>query len=150
MTASEIAAWWGAAIATAVLGWDIYKWARSGPRLTVKALPNMQLLEDRTEAKNILVEVVNRGNQLTTLTHLAFYNYKSIFHRMFRRRNAGVGLVPQPGGQGLPFELEPGKRWVGLVVQNKVFEFHDTGLVFAAIVHSGSNKDSLCQVQRQK
>lgn len=148
MTASDIAAWWGAGIATIVLGWDIYKWTTSGPRLAVKVQPNMQETGDPSETKNILVEVVNRGDKLTTLTHLAFYSYKTILHRLARRRNAHVGLVPRPGGPGLPFELEPGKRWVGLVEQDAVFSQHKDGLIFAVIVHSGSNSEQLYPVKR--
>ncbi|UJJ51997.1 MULTISPECIES: hypothetical protein [Rhodanobacter] len=149
MTASDIAAWWGASIATAVLGWDIYKWATSGKRLSVRAQPNMQEAGDRSDTKNILVEVINRGGKLTTLTHLAFYSYKSIFHRLARKRNQHVGLVPRPGGgQGLPYELEPGKRWCGLVEQAAVFAEHQSGLVYAVIVHSGSNRELLIPVRR--
>lgn len=148
MTASDIAAWWGAGVATTVLGWDIYKWVISGPRLTVKAQPNMQETGDPHETKNILVEVVNRGDKLTTLTHLAFYSYKTIFHRLARRRNPRVGIAPHPGGSGLPFELEPGKRWIGLVEQNGVFAEHKDGLVYAVVVHSGSNKEQLYPVKR--
>ena len=148
MTASEIAAWWGAAVATAVLGWDVYKWATTGPRLVVKATPNMQDPSDPTETKNIFVEVVNRGDRLTTITHLGFYSYKTIFHRLARRRNPAVGLIPRPAGPGLPFELEPGKRWAGLADQAGVFGQHSDGLVFAVIVHSGSSRELLCPVRR--
>jgi hypothetical protein len=148
MEASDIAAWWGAGLATIVLGWDIYKWFTSGARLFVKVQPNMQEVGDPRETKNILVEVVNRGDKLTTLTHLAFYSYKNRFYRLIRRRNPHVGIVPRPGGPGLPFELEPGKRWAGLVEQDAVFAEHKDGLVFAVIVHSGSSKELLFPVTR--
>ncbi len=148
MTASDIAAWWGASIATAVLGWDIYKWAISGKHLSVRVQPNMQLAGEQSGTKNILVEVVNRGGKLTTLTHLAFYSYKSIFHRLLRKRNKHIGIVPYPGGQGLPYELEAGKRWNGLVEQDAVFAEHRDGLVYAVIAHSGSNRELLTPVKR--
>jgi hypothetical protein len=148
MTASDIAAWWGAGIATIVLVWDIYKWATSGARLVIRTQPNMQEAGDQSEAKNVLIEVVNRGDKLTTLTHLAFYNYKTIFHRLVRRRHPHAGVVPRPGGPGLPFELEPGKRWVGLVEQEAVFDQHKDGLVFAVIAHSGSSREQLHPVRR--
>jgi len=148
MTASDIAAWWGASVATALLGWDVYKWATSGRRLSVRAQCNMQEAGDKSGTKNIFVEVVNRGGKLTTLTHLAFYSYKSIFHRIVRKQNSHIGLVPNPGGPGLPYELEPGKRWCGLVDQAAVFAEHKKGLVYAVICHSGSNRDVLIPVTR--
>jgi hypothetical protein len=146
MTPSDIAAWWGAGIATIVLGWDIYKWVTTGVRLVVKAQPNMQESGDSSETKKILVEVVNRGDKLTTLTHLAFYSYKTAFHRL-ARRSSSVGFVAHPGGIGLPFELEPGKVWLGLVNQNTVFSQHKDKYIFAVIIHSGSNKELLCRVR---
>jgi hypothetical protein len=148
MTASDIAAWWGAALASIVLAWDIYKWMTSGPRLVLNAKPNFQMVGDTSEKKHVFVEVVNRGDQLTTLTHLAFYNYKTIIHRILRRRHNHVVIIPMPSGQGLPFELDPGKRWVGVVEQDELFSHHKDGLIFAVIVHSGSNRDSICRVKR--
>ena len=44
MEASEIAAWWGATIATLVLLWDIFKWKRAGPVVTISASPNMTIV----------------------------------------------------------------------------------------------------------
>jgi len=37
MKITELAAWWGAIIATLVLLWDMYKWERSGPIINVSA-----------------------------------------------------------------------------------------------------------------
>jgi len=148
MTASDVAAWWGAGVATLVLGWDIYKWATAGARLILKTSTNMQLVGDSTEALHIFVEVVNRGDRPATITHLAFYSYKSLFRRIARRRNGHVAIVPQPGGSGLPFELGPGQRWVGITEQDAVFAQHPDELVYAVVSHSGSNKESLCRVQR--
>jgi hypothetical protein len=39
MQASDIAAWWGAIVATAILFWDIIKWKKSGVTVKVKAVP---------------------------------------------------------------------------------------------------------------
>ena len=94
MTASDMAAWWGAGLASLVFGWDIYKWMTAGPRLFLKASPNMQLVGDRSGTEHVFVEVVNRGDKPTTITHLAFYSYKSSLQRILRRRNPAVALGP--------------------------------------------------------
>jgi hypothetical protein len=44
MNAPDAAAWWGAALATIVFGWDIYKWLTSGAKITLSATGNMQTL----------------------------------------------------------------------------------------------------------
>jgi hypothetical protein len=47
LSASDWAAWWGAILATIVFGWDIVKSFRSGPRLRVRAAPEMQMEDGR-------------------------------------------------------------------------------------------------------
>jgi len=145
MTASDVAAWWGAALATFVLAWDIFKWRKSGARLGVKAGPNMQLPEDRLEMKHVFVEVVNRGDRPTTLTHLCVYQYASALDRLRGKRKASF-LVPQPGGGAvLPHELGSGQRWTALVNQavllSKVIE--TPRYLHVGISHSGSKKEVL-------
>ncbi len=148
MSPSDIAAWWGASVATLVFAWDIYKWKTTGPRLVVRAVPNMQELGDPEEKKLISVEVTNRGDRPTTLTHLAFYGYPSWLSKAVRRRNKKVGIVPRPGGgQGLPFVLAPGERWLGLAEQKAITDYHQEPYLYAAICHSGSSTDALCRVQ---
>lgn len=67
MSASDVAAWWGAVIATLVLVWDVFKWRKSRFSIKVSASPNMSPLnapEGKLEDdKNIFVEVVNRGDK---------------------------------------------------------------------------------------
>jgi hypothetical protein len=46
MTSTEIAAWWGAIIASIVLLWDIYKWKTRGPKLVMRLSPNIQVWGD--------------------------------------------------------------------------------------------------------
>jgi hypothetical protein len=147
MKASDAAAWWGAVVATIVLLWDIYKWKTTGPRLVVKAVPGMQELGDRTEKKLISVEVTNRGDRPTTLTHLAFIGYTSLWNRLRRKRSAKVGFVPRPGGtQPFPYQLPSGDRWLGFAEQDAIKAYHKEPYLYAAVYHSGSNKPSLCRV----
>jgi hypothetical protein len=72
MKISDIAAWWGAAIATALLIWDLYKWRRSGPHLEISVSPNMSTFGSAQmygEGPFVVLEVRNNGNRKTTLTH---------------------------------------------------------------------------------
>jgi len=82
MKLTEIAAWWGASVATIVFLWDIYKWRRSGARLRLMVSGDMEayghlaalLSPDQTL---IVVEAINVGNKKTTLTHLFASYYKN-------------------------------------------------------------------------
>jgi hypothetical protein len=146
MTASEVAAWWGAVIATVVLVWDIFKWARAGVRLKVHAVPNMQVAGDATETKLVHIEVVNRGDKTTTITHLAFYEFASTLDRLRGKRKA-AGIVPYPEGPQLPYELAPGKRWAATVRQAGLFPHFSGGQVYCVIIHSGRDKEVLCRLK---
>ena len=120
MTVSEWAAWWGAIVATVVLLWDVYKWKKAGANVSISVSPDMQLfqpgqgLEDKTY---IVVEVVNNGDRPTTITHLFLKTFKNRFE-YFRKKTSMNAVVPDPGGtQGIPFVLEPGNRWNGMIDQ---------------------------------
>lgn len=145
MTASEIAAWWGAVIATAVLAWDIFKWLRSGVRLKIRAIPNMQVAGDASGKNLVFVEAVNRGDKSTTITHCAIYEFASTFNRLRGKRKA-QGLVPYPDGPALPYELAPGQRWSATVAQAGLLAHFSGGQVFCAIIHTGSDAEALCRL----
>lgn len=84
MKITEIAAWWGAVIATFVLLWDIYKWKRSGPIIKISVTPNLKVYPSDPLTNNktwIHIMVTNSGNQPTTLTNLCGFYYKSRFQK---------------------------------------------------------------------
>jgi len=65
--ASTVAAWWGAVVSTAVLGWNIFVWLRSGPRLVVQASGNMIVIPrygggDENQ-RVISMKIENRGSK---------------------------------------------------------------------------------------
>lgn len=109
MNASDLAAWWGATLATLVFGWDVYKWKTSGSRLALSVATDMQLAGAPAERLHLFVEVVNRRERLTALTHLAIYQFASKWQRI-RHKSKAAALAANPdGGPGVPFELAPGK-----------------------------------------
>jgi hypothetical protein len=121
MSTSDVAAWWGAAIATLVLIWDVIKWRKSRFSIRISASPNMssfdQLERKLEDDKNIFVEVVNSGDKIITLTHLVVIHYSNLWELIFCKPST-QGIIPRPkGAQQIPYELEPGKRWTGLIDQ---------------------------------
>jgi len=89
---TNIAAWWGAVIATFVIIWDIYKWTHSGPIINVTASPNMQAVgnfSNRESDKDyISIIVTNTGNIKTTITHLVvfYYKYKPVLSKILKKK----------------------------------------------------------------
>jgi len=149
MSASDWAAWWGAGVATLVLIWDLFKWATSGARLHVRAVTGMQQYIEGVgvdPTSHVFVEVMNRGDRSTTITHLALYAYPSRLARFFRRRPSSLGFVPKPSGP-LPAELAAGQRWTGVVEQDQAKKIAKGNLLWIGVVHTDSNTPALVRVQ---
>ena len=57
MNPTEIAAWWGAGVATLVLLWDVYKWVTLGPRVRMAVRGNMIVVGDPAQKGKKFVTV---------------------------------------------------------------------------------------------
>jgi hypothetical protein len=124
MTASDIAAWWGAVVASLVFFWELYKWWESGPKVRLTANANMLIYGDplREGKKFVTVRAVNVGDAATTLTILGGNFYSSFWARL-RRKPAGSFIAGNPGmPHSLPFRLEPGALWDGAAIQDSEVE----------------------------
>jgi len=150
MKPTEIAAWWGAVIGTAVLVWDIIKYSRSGVRLRVKAMPGMNVIgipgvpEDQF---SISVEASNISSQSTTITHLCLKHYKNLWN-LIRAKHSMQGVVMNPATGRLPHVLEPGTRWTGLINQdNLVRDIGFSGYLYCGIYHSSKSKPIMVRVR---
>jgi hypothetical protein len=142
ITPTTVAAWWGATTATLVFLWDIYKWRQGGARIRLTVSPNMQhmgVIANWIDPNQTLVavEAVNVGNKKTTVTHL-FASYFPNRWARIRRKSTRTLFVGLPdGNQPLPFELDPGARWIGAMLQNQELEeLSRSGLLYVGIHHS--------------
>jgi hypothetical protein len=88
----------------------------------------------------IVVEAVNVGFKKTTLTHLFACYYKNWWQRLIRQKAQTFVITPDPKlAQALPFELEPGARWLGVTYQNQeVEEMSRNGHLVIGMFHSVS------------
>jgi len=152
MKITELAAWWGAIIATLVLLWDMYKWERSGPIINVSASPNMQpfgKIPNHPEGKKYMaVEITNIGNRKTTITHLVVFHYKSLFRKIRGKKDKSFIVLPQALlHPPLPYVIEPGERWLGGIEQtSKLEEMSRNGYLYCGIYHSCGKKPILQRV----
>ncbi len=148
LSITEYAAWWGAIIATFTLLWNIYKWIKRGAKVIVRISPNMrQMGEGRTF---IFVEVVNRGDLPTTITHLVGVYYPSILKRLLRKKHNYI--YPYPGhGPAIPFMLNPGDRWTGSIDQAEAEKkFKGKGFFYCGVIHSTKKKPVFKRVDLKK
>lgn len=143
MDASIAAAWWGAAAGTVALVWDFFKWLTSGPHLRINARPNFEVLGTVpiSPGKFVCVDVTNRGDAPTTLTHLAMIHFPNRWHRL---RNTGANhyfVLPSIAKDPLPFLLAPGAVWQAAFEQDaKLDHLLENGLLYVYVNHSQSEK----------
>lgn len=143
MNASDSAAWWGAIVATIVFIWELYKWLTSGAQVRVSASGNMQTLNRAAgrieDDKLAVVEAANNGDKPTTLTSLVVKHYKSQLHRLVGRPARQFFVANPDGDHPLPFVLEPGHSWTGLVDQKVIEEKVGTGgVLYCGVRHTAS------------
>ena len=148
MDASTLAAWWGAVCGTLALFWEIFSWYRSGPRLSVTASPNMQLITpglamDTTVYIN--VSVTNVGDQPTTLTNFYGHTYRNWLDRI-RNKPDKIFVVNTGPESPIPHKIDIGERWSAMTRQDKAIEIAGGSLFFIGIVHAMRVKPVLVRV----
>ena len=151
MKATDLAAWWGAIVASLILIWDIYKWKRSGPIVRVSASPNMRtygnISDSQKDKTYVVVEVTNTGDRKTTITHLIGFHYKSFFQKILKKRNKAFVVAIPALSEPLPYVLEPGERWLGGIDQNnKLEEISQNGFLYCGVYHSSGKRPVLERV----
>jgi len=149
ITLTDILAIWGALVATIVLLWDIYKWKTSGARVIFHAKPNMKISENIGDCPKdktyVHMEAVNNGDQPTTVTKTTCFYYKSWIDRLLRKPTSQYYI--KPGGDPLPYVLEPGKIWNGLANQDGFDELLGNGVLLFALDLSHKKKPQRCRVR---
>src|SRR5262245_3726699 len=90
------------------------------------------------DACYIMVKVRNIWTMITTITTLALVTYDSWWARR-KLRNTEAGVIPQPGGHPIPYELDVGCEWVGTIKQSDmVNEMLQSGKLWCDVYHSWS------------
>lgn len=149
LNASEVAAWWGAGVATLVFVWNLITAWRSGPRVKVRVSTDWHM-RPSTEPEDppyIHVRVINNGDQTTTIEALVGRYYSSRLARWLRKKNQQFS-VPTPVGCTIPHELAPGTRWTALALQESILaDVPHRGLVYIGVAHSQAKRPVLKKVE---
>lgn len=148
MESETLAAWWGSITGTLALGWEILRWYGSGPKLKVRAVCDMQILQGSKlgEESYVSVSVRNVGDQPTTITHFMGKHFPSWFSRYVQRRGRLFAVIPGPEGR-VPHLLGPGETWAAMVIQSEVESLYGgKGSIFIGVQHSMSEKPALVKL----
>ncbi len=125
MDRTGLIAGYAAVVATVVFLWDIYKWKRTGPRISFTASPDMQIYGDPTREGKMYISVraANIRDKSTTITTLGLRWYKNWLYRLRRKPDVSA-VISSPGfsGRQLPYVLQPGNIWDGLAIQEGVMK----------------------------
>lgn len=140
---SDYAAWWGAIIASLALAWNIFNQLRSGPRIHVRATPNMRFFPETPLTKGktyIVVTAVNRGNAPTTIT--CFGGYHSSVLWDFRKKKRQYFVIPpiESMGSNVPCLLAPGEEWKNFIEQSPLQKDFGKGCFYIGVGHNQSNR----------
>jgi hypothetical protein len=118
ISATDIAAWWGAIVATFASVWGVFTWLKQGPRLRVSVSPRVtypdsEVLTTETTpeggtssqlANYSHIEIVNTGDQPTTILDIE----AAASSREGRTSMTGIGFKFHHG-VALPLKLGPGE-----------------------------------------
>ncbi len=113
---SILAAWWGALIATIVLLFDYYKWARSGPRIRCDSKYGWKMMVDGVVDSDeyVFFSVTNTGDRPTTITKQAVLHWPNRIKRHFCKSKTQFWIKGDLHGMGqIPMIIKPGEIWNG-------------------------------------
>lgn len=152
MTASGIAAWYGAFIASVVLVWDVVKWRKDGPRIKAEARAGWRTMGmDEFEGKDVTsVKATNIGSRATMLTSFGMYWFHAGVSVRNRAKAKAFIIQPSTFGPGqVPKKIEPGDVWHGLVTESESYKSmqNEGGKFFIALRFSHIAKEVLVPVQ---
>ena len=146
MTASDVAAWWGAILATGAVLFDFYKWRKAGPQITLSAMPDMET-NGRPEFSGkvlTLIQACNTGDRASTITRVGFEYYPTTWRRLRRRP-----ILSHIRCSDIPHKIEPGAVWQWFAFQSdELTRQISAGKLYCAIQCSTEKRPILTQVRR--
>ncbi|MCD1645731.1 hypothetical protein [Marinobacter adhaerens] len=151
MESSDFAAWYAAAVATAVLIWDIIKYRNSGPQITGEAFSGWESygIEDTAGKRLAFVKLSNTGDRPTTLTSWGMYWYPAGVNLNDKSKRRPFIIKGGLGGMGkVPEKIAPGDVWTGLVLENNEFkEMSEEGTLVFGFGFSHSLEETIIKIK---
>ena len=155
MDASTVVAIYAAIVATGALALEVRRWFESGPKIFIRAVPNMMVVGDGVEEKDLLaVTAYNRGDQSTTVTHMVLVEYDNLWSRLRDKRSKSY-IIPNPQLSGhppsIPKELPTGGQWMGFARSRPdVVDDIETGKFWAGVHTTSRDRAYLARIRKRK
>ncbi|MEX4003613.1 hypothetical protein AB4Y38_32540 [Paraburkholderia sp. EG285A] len=143
---------YAAVVSTFVLGWDAYKWLRSGPRIMLSASTGMKMVGGDIEDPRsyVTVTALNVGDRPTTITNLGGMYFESWWHAYVRRRKPTQAFIvtdPAPG-QRIPYRFDVGAQWIGIAEQtDEVMQMARSGYLFLILYTAAGGRGKWIRVK---
>lgn len=145
---------YAAIVATAAFVLNFRTWFEKQVRLNLSLISDAVLIGgESTEKELMAVTVINRGGQTMTLTNLVVLRFDSPWKRC-RMRPSQSYMIPNPqvGGTGvLPFELDAGKKWTGIIRKRPdVIPDIQDGTYYAGVYGSHQDRPHLLRIPKPR
>lgn len=140
---------YAAVVSTLVFMWQVYVHFREGPRLRVRANPNMRFVQDGGLSKEsyIMINVSNRGSSDTTITHVVAFAYDGWLKRLRSKPSVTMIINHDSASYPIPYVLEVGRMFSSMARQTPdIEELSRTKHLYVGIYHSFSERPSLYRV----
>ena len=152
---SVLAAWWGAFIATIVLLFELYKWARSGPILRCDTKYGWKITENGiiNEHEFIFFSVTNTGDRPTTIVNQGLLYWATLRDKF--RKKPDLSWFTKGGLYGfgkVPSIIHPGEVWNGLGSINDGIKesINKGGYLYVSLLFSHRKRPYLFMVKKGK
>jgi hypothetical protein len=137
---------YAAIVGTGALLLNFKNWLDSGAKLFLTLMPGGMIIggdPQFDERDLIIVNVINRGAATTMITNLTLHEFLSWYAR-WRFQPSSNCVVTNPQMKGyppcIPSDLEPNKKWTGIIRNRSDFDFDLHSGNFYVAVHA-SHRD---------
>lgn len=141
---------YAAIVATGALFLEVRRWFESGAKLSMGYMLNGITYPKDDDKKYIVVNVANRGDTATTLTHLVLQVYPTRWHRWRKKPSSTFVIVRPVTGQQWPHILAPGTQWTGMGIQDEnADKLIDAGTLWAEVYATHANRPAAVRLKRR-
>lgn len=148
-TWSDWATVYAAIVATGAAALELRRWFESGAKLSVGYMLN-GVSHPPDEKKYIVVNVTNRGDTATTITHLVLLEYRSAWQRYRRKAEKTYVIVRPIAGKPLPHLLDVGTLWVGMAIQiPELNQLIDSNTLWAEVYTTHQERPARVHLRRR-
>lgn len=106
--------------------WDVYKYRKSNqPEIAHEILMPRKQHELGIKVDGIAIKIKNIGTLSTTLTVFGYQNFEGFYEKILVDPKVGYNrriLITEGINGSLPYLLNPGEEWVGVLPGNPWFE----------------------------